>query len=164
MLFARFSGLMLLWGLMGGRRKMLIAAAATAAFCNYETISRAREIVQKLAGIGIVYYGTYRDRQLDGFADSAAPVAAFAMAAALGFMLGIEPKMKQRVVMLARDHDDIPAAASISAAGAAAWHELLTPEGKAAVTAVAGLDVDFNFVDEHVIRPTAPFSRGSVMI
>jgi hypothetical protein len=55
----------------------------------------------------------------------------------------------QRVVALRADHDDVAAAAAVAARGAAAGNELLPPEGHAAVAAVAGLDANFCFIDEH---------------
>src|SRR5690606_7763079 len=39
--------------------------------------------------------------------------------------------------------------AAVSAAGPALRHELLAPEGHAAIPAVAGFDVNVDFVDEH---------------
>ena len=66
-----------------------------------------------------------------------------------GFVLGIEAEMQQRVVVLAGDQENVAAAAAVAAAGAAAGDELLAPERKAAVAAVAGLDRDDDFIDEH---------------
>ena len=42
-----------------------------------------------------------------------------------------------------------PSAAAIAAGGPTARHKLLAAEGHAAVAAVAGLDSNFGFIDEH---------------
>jgi hypothetical protein len=52
-------------------------------------------------------------------------------------------------VALRTDHDDIAASAAIAATWTTAGNELLPPEGHAAVAAVAGLDANFCFIDEH---------------
>jgi hypothetical protein len=56
--------------------------------------------------------------------------------------------------VLAGDQSHVAAVASIAAAGTAAGYELLAPERKTAVAAVAGLDVDYNFINKH--GSTAP--------
>ena len=71
------------------------------------------------------------------------------MLAALRFVLGVIPKMNQRVMPLARLHDHVAAAAAVAARGATARHELLAPEGHAAVAAVPGLHANFGFIDKH---------------
>src|SRR6185369_10874184 len=47
-----------------------------------------------------------------------------------------------------RDRDDAAAAAAVAAVGPAARNVLLAAEGRRAVAAVAGDDVDVDFVDE----------------
>ena len=71
------------------------------------------------------------------------------MFAALRLVLGVVAEMNQRVVALARLHDDVAAASAVAARGAPARHKLLAPEGHAAVAAVAGLHADFGFIDKH---------------
>ena len=46
-------------------------------------------------------------------------------------------------------HKHIAAVTSIDARRAAAGDEFLTPEGHASIAAVAGLDANFSFIDEH---------------
>ena len=92
---------------------------------------------------------------LDRIALAARAVAAFAVPAALGLVFGIEAEMEQRVVVLARDHDDVAAAAAVAAARAAARDELLPPEREAAVAAVAGFHGNSDFVDKHNGKPPA---------
>ena len=57
----------------------------------------------------------------------------------------------ERVDVRAGDDVDRAAVAAVAAARAAARHELLAAERQAAAPAVAGLDVDVDFVDEHGI-------------
>jgi hypothetical protein len=46
-------------------------------------------------------------------------------------------------------HEDVTAVASVAAGGASAGDEFFAPEGHAAIAAVAGLDPDSCFIDEH---------------
>jgi hypothetical protein len=140
---------------MGGGREARIAFAAAPAFCNYETITGRGEIVQHFAGFPVVNHGSYRDRDIDGFAFAAPAIAAFAVTPALGFMFGIEAEVKKRVVVLAGDQSHVAAIPSIAAAGTAARNEFLAPERETAVTAVAGFDVNYNFVYKQ--RITGPW-------
>ena len=50
------------------------------------------------------------------------------------------------------DEIDGAAGAAVAAVGSAARDELLAAEAQRAAAAVAGLDVDVDFVDEHVMR------------
>ena len=71
------------------------------------------------------------------------------MLAALRLVLRVIAEVNQSVVPLRRLHDDVAAAPSIATRWTAAGHELLAPEGHAAVSAVAGLHPDFGFINEH---------------
>jgi hypothetical protein len=57
--------------------------------------------------------------------------------------------MYQGVVALRRLHDDVPAAAAVTARRTAAGDELLTPESHAAIAAVAGLHSNSYFINKH---------------
>ena len=69
-----------------------------------------------------------------------------------GFELGVEAEVDERVLGGRRDDVDGAAAAAVAAVGTAAGDELLAAEAQAAVAAVAGRDLDVDFVDEHGIR------------
>ena len=78
------------------------------------------------------------------------------MFATLALVFRVVAEMDQRVVALRTDHDDIAAMAAVAARGSAARNELFAPEGHAAVAAVAGLDANFCFINEH----SQPENRG----
>jgi hypothetical protein len=71
------------------------------------------------------------------------------VAAALGFVLGIEAEVDKGVVRQRGLHEDVAAVASVAARGTAAGDEFFAPEGHAAVAAVASFDPDSCFIDEH---------------
>ena len=77
-------------------------------------------------------------------------VGAEAVAAALGLVLGVETEVDEGVVAEGRGHEDVAAVAAVAAGGTAAGNELFAPEGHAAVAAVAGLDANSCFIDEHL--------------
>ena len=79
----------------------------------------------------------------------AGAVAAFAVAAALGLVLGVETELEQGIGVLAAHQGDIAAAAAIAAAGTAARDVLLPPEGQAAVAAIACFYEDSDFINKH---------------
>src|SRR5215471_4244417 len=76
-------------------------------------------------------------------------LAAHAVLAAFGLVLGIEAELQEGVGVLAAHHDHVASAAAIAAAGTAARDELLPAEGKATVPAVAGLYENSYFINEH---------------
>ena len=78
------------------------------------------------------------------------------MFAALRLVLGVVAEMDQRVVALRADHEDIAATAAVAARGTAAGNEFFAPEGHAAIAAVASLDANFCFINEH----SQPENRG----
>ena len=129
--------------LVGGGGEARVASPAAAALRDDKAVAGVGEIVQQLAGLGVVDDGADRSGDLDRFAFAALAVAAFAVTAALGFMLGIETEMQQRVVVLAGDHGDVAAAAAVAAAGAAARDVFLAAKRQAAVAAVAGFHAEF---------------------
>ena len=129
-------------------------AAASAVRCN-PALSRSGEIEQQLSGFGVMHFGSDGHRQLNSSAIAACAVAAFAVPTALRSVLGIEPEMQQRIVVLARNERDIAAVAAVTAARATARHELLAPEGQATVSAVARLQRNYYFINEHRMRDAA---------
>ena len=76
------------------------------------------------------------------------------MFSAFGFMLRVIAKMDERIVALARLHDDVAAAAAVAAGGTAARHEFFAAKGHASVAAVAGFYFDLCFIDKHFFLVT----------
>jgi hypothetical protein len=99
--------------------------------------------------MGIIDNGANRNRQFNIMAVASGSIAPLALPAALRFVLRVVPEMKQGVVMFAGNQDDIAAPASIAAARPASRNVLLAAERKASITAVAGLHLDDNFINEH---------------
>ena len=71
------------------------------------------------------------------------------MLAALRLELGMEAVGDEGVLVRAGDEVDRSARAAVAAVRAAARHAHLAAEGHAAVAAVAGVDLNVDFVDEH---------------
>ena len=134
---------------MGAGGEVLVAAAAAAALGDGDALVGLAEVVDELAGFRVEERGADGNLEGDVAAVEAGAVGAHAVFAALRLVLGVIPKMNERVVALAGHHEDVAAAAAVAARGPAAGHKLLAPEGHAAVAAVAGFDANFGFVDEH---------------
>ena len=79
---------------MGRGCKVLIAAAATSGLRDHEPLAYVGEIMQQLAGIGIVDHGSDWYRQVDRLPFPPAALAALAMAPTLGSVLGIKTEMQ----------------------------------------------------------------------
>ena len=92
-----------------------------------------------------------RHGELEVLAVVAGAVRALAVLAAFGVELGMEAVVDERVGVRAGDDVDRAAVAAVAAARAAARDELLAAEREAAASAVAGCDVDVDFVDEHTV-------------
>ncbi len=145
--------------LVRGCREAGVAASAAPALGHDEAVAGNREIVQLFAGFGIV-----DDRANGGgnfLRSTVVPglVAAFAVASALRFVLGIEAEVQQRIVVGAGDHGHVAAAAAIAAAGSAARHEFLATEREAAIAAVAGFHGNDDFIDKHE-KPACKNTKG----
>src|SRR5208283_4630937 len=129
--------------------KLSVAASATSATRNHNAFIGAREIVHHLARIFVVYDRPNRHLQHDPFAVAPGFLRSLAVPSTLGGVFGIKTEMYQRVMLLARFHPDIAAAAAIAARRPASRNELLPPERHAAVAAISGLHPNFDFIDEH---------------
>ena len=79
-------------------------------------------------------------------------VTAFTMPAALGGVFRVESEVKQRVVVLTRNQDNIASASTVAAARTAARHIFLTPKRKTAVAAVTSFYGDCDLIDEQLLE------------
>ncbi len=149
MFLARPARFVLARRLMHRSGETSIAASAASAARNHEPLIGGGELECLLAGLVVVDDRPDRNFQKYVAALASGLVGAFAVTSALGLVLGIEAEMHERVVALAGFHDDVAALAAIAAGGPAARDKLLPAECHAAVAAVAGLYLDFCFVDEH---------------
>ena len=132
---------------------MRIAVAAAPTFGNEHAFSRLGEIVKQLAGLIIVDRSAHGNVYLQMLPRASVTIATLTMPAALGTKNMVVAKFQKRILVRIRDEMNVAAVAAITAAGSASRDKLLPPEGNASVTAVAGLDCDFGFVDEHRKQP-----------
>ena len=136
---------------------MRVAEAPAAALGDEQPLTGRRQIGD--------FFGRLRDRwiahederadrnpNLEVVAGATRTKRAFTLPAALGGKLWCETEMNESVAVGIGDEIDGAALAAVTAIGAAARHELLAPEAECPAAAVAGLDVDVDFVDEHVVR------------
>src|SRR5207302_6204699 len=108
----------------------------------------------------LVHQRADRHRELEVGAAVSRPVRALAVVAAPRAEFGMEAVVDERVGVRARDDEDRSAVAAVAAARAAARHELLAPEREAAAPAMAGRDVDVDFVYKHTIGERVNRARG----
>jgi hypothetical protein len=127
---------------------MDVAEAALAAASDQRLLLVHGKIGDEFAGIGV------RDHRADGHAQDdvvrapAVLVGAVAVLAVLRAMNARIAVFDERVDVAIRERDDAAAATAIAAVGPAARHVLLAAERRRSVAAVAGDDVDVDFVDE----------------
>src|SRR5512142_662287 len=148
-LFSRPPQLMLARSLVRRRRKVLVPAPPTAATCNHQPIVGFLKIVNQLAGVFVINQRSDRNFQNDVFTLGARAIRPLTVPAALRLVLGVEAEVDKRVVLLARFHDDVAAAAAIAARWPSPRNKLLPPEGHAAIPAVPGNYPNFRFIDKH---------------
>src|SRR5258708_17635617 len=111
---------MLCRSLVCGCSEAGISASATAATSHQKALARRGEIVEFFAGFGVVDYRAHRRQDIDRRAFVTRAITAFAVAAPLGFVLGIEAAIEQRVLVRTGNQIDIPSAAAIATAWTAA--------------------------------------------
>ena len=81
---------------------------------------------------------------------AAGSVAAFAVQAAAGDVLGVVAQVQERVHRLVGDDPDIATAPAIAPRRAAARHKLFPAKGSHTVTAVAAADANLGAINEHL--------------
>ncbi len=136
-------------GLVDGVGEVLVAATAATAAGDDLLVAGGGEVVDELAGFVVVEDGADGDFEDAVFALVAAHVGAEAVGAAFGLPLGVEAEVDEGVVGEGGAHDDVAAVAAVAAGGTAAGDEFFAAKGHAAIAAVAGLDADAGFIDEH---------------
>src|SRR5690242_21789649 len=147
-LFAWKSILMFARSLVPRLGEVLIAPPAAATMCDQHALARGSEIGDSRALI-------VEDQRADGNlqnhvrAGMTSAVRAFPVAAAIGFELAIVAVPQQRVVVRVRFEIDAAAMSAVAAGRTAARHVFFTPEGDAAVAAIAGFHEYFGFINEH---------------
>ncbi len=150
-LFAGAAELVLARGLVGAGGEVLVASSAASAFGDDDGFVGVGEVVDELAGLVVVEKSADGDFEGGVFAGLTGAVGAEAVAAALGFVLGVEAEVDEGVVAEGGGHEDVAAVAAVAAGGAALGDEFFAAEGHAAVAAVAGLDADSCFINEHAV-------------
>jgi hypothetical protein len=138
------------WGLVRRRSESRIAAPSSTAASDSAALSRSRKVEHLLARLSVVNDSAYWDRHLNRRSVVSRSVAAFTMPAALSRMFRIEPQVEQRVVVLARNQDNIAAVSTIAATRTATRHIFFAPKREAAVTAVASFYRDCDLIDEQL--------------
>ncbi len=140
---------MLAGSLVGAGGEVLVATATAATTGDDEGVVGAGEVVDEFAGIVVEEQGSDGDLEGGGLACVAGAVGAEAVAAALGFVLGVEAEVDEGVVGEGGGHDYVAAVAAVSAGGAAPGDELFATEGHTAVTAISGFYADSCFINKH---------------
>ena len=92
-LFTGAAEFVLARGLVSAGGEVLVAAAAAAAFGDDDGFVGVGEVVDELAGLVVVKECADRDFEGGGFAGGSGAVGAEAVAAALGFVLGVEAEV-----------------------------------------------------------------------
>ena len=127
---------------------MRVAEAAIAAFGEHEFFAELGEVVDQRFAILVEDLRADRHLQHDRFAVGAMAVLAHAVGALRRLEVLLVAIVDQRVQPVDDLDDDVAATAAIAAGGPAELDELLAAERHAAVTAVAGADIDLCLVKE----------------
>jgi hypothetical protein len=148
---SRAARLMFRWRLMGRRGKTCVPASAASAARNDETLACLSKIVQLLARGFVVDNRPNRNLDLDRFSFGPGAIAAFAVAAALRLVLGVEAEFEEGILVLVSDKRYVAATAAIPSAWAATRDVFFASKSQAPVTAVSGLNQDANLIDERAM-------------
>ena len=107
------------------------------------------EVLEQQVQVGVVDQRSRRDGDDQVLAVGAGHVLALAGLAVLRLPVVPAGEVQQRVLVRGGLEVHVAAVAAVAAVRPAFGDELLPAEAHAAVAAVAGLDVDFGFIDEH---------------
>src|SRR5512133_2831589 len=140
---------MLSRGLVRRSGKVLVPATTAPTFGDNQPLVRMLEVMHQLARVLVIDEGSNRHLQDDVFTLGTCAIRTFSVASALCFVLWIEPKMHQRIVLLAGFHDHVATATAISTRRTSARHALLAPEGHAAIPATTSPYSNFRFSNKH---------------
>ena len=136
---------------IGRGREVLVASPATPAGRDAHFLAdgdQVGQLPQPVVGARMdERAGRHLEHQIG--ARPAGAVRPLAVAAPPGSELGMETVVHQRVAMRAGAQYDRAAAAAVAAVRPAAGDVLLAPEAHTPVAAVAGRNLDVDFVDEH---------------
>ena len=148
MLFALFALGALARCAIGRGFEVGVAEAALAALGDQHFLVVFGKVGEHFAGVQVGDDGTDRHAQHDVFAAGTVAVGAAAVLAALAEELAGIAVIDQRIDVAVGDDVDAATLAAVAAVRAAHRDVFFAAEGGDAVTAVAGFDVDFGFVDE----------------
>ena len=133
---------------VGAGLEMEVAEAALAALGEQRHLFVLREVGDRLAAVLVADLRAHRHAQPDVLGRGAVLVGAAAALAVPCDELALVAVVHQRVDVAVGHRPDAAAATAVAAVRAAPRNELLAPERRRAVAAVAGSDLDARFVDE----------------
>ncbi len=148
-LLAELARLELARGLVRGGGKGPVASAAFAAPADQDLHPRFVEVFEQEIEVGVVDQGARRDGNDQVLAVLAVHVLPLAVLASLGVPVVLAGKIQERVLVGPGLEVHVPAVAAVAAVRSPFGDELLPAEAHASVAAVAGLHVDFGFIDKH---------------
>ena len=131
---------------VGGGLEMRVAEAAIAAFGQHEFFAERGEVVDQRFAVLVDDLRADRHFQHDRFAVGPMAVAAHAIDALRSLEVLLIAIVDQRVEPVDHFDDDIAAATAIAAGRTAELDEFFAAERHAAVSAVAGADIDLGFI------------------
>jgi hypothetical protein len=134
---------------VGGAHEARIAPPAACAAGHDNALARCGQIPQPFTRVTVGHHGAERHAQDGVIAGGAVLVGALAVLAALRRVVALVVEIEQGGDGGIRFEEDAAPVTAVASVGAAARHELLTPEADAARTPVAALDEDVDLVDEH---------------
>ena len=144
------SGFMLRRRLMRRSGEASVSLPATPAASHHKTVAGLSEIVKHLAGLGVVNDRADGCGYVHRVAVAPFFIATLAVTSALGFVLRIEAEVKKSVVVLAGHQSYVAAAAAVASARTTSGDVFLAAKRQTTVAAVAGFNLNRNFVYEQV--------------
>src|SRR5581483_9193219 len=136
---------------VGGGFKMRIAETAIAAMREHDAFARFGQVGKQRFAVLFVNLRADRDLEHSVGAVGAVAILAHSAAAVFGEEMLLIPVINQRVEAGNGLGDNVSAPATVAAVRSAKLDKLFAPKRYAAVSAVAGADIDLGFIKEfHV--------------
>jgi hypothetical protein len=134
------------------RREPRISPPSPTTASDNAALSRSRKVEHLLTCLSVINDCAHWDLHLNRRSIVPGSVTAFTMPPPLTRMLRVEPQMEQRIVVFARNQDNVAPVSTVAAARTAARNIFFATKRETAVAAVTSLYRDCDLIDEQLSK------------
>src|ERR1044072_4595245 len=148
-LLALASSLMIARRAIRRAREVRVAETTAATTRRQPAIAVVTQVVQQITCRSLKDLCSNRNANKQVFPRAARAIRSFAVQTARRNVTRVVTQVQQRIQRCIRDEDHVAAASAVSTRWTTAWHKLLAPESRNAVTSVTPLHVNLGAINKH---------------